>query len=128
MAVAKALASPTGTNSDHAGPSAESAISVMLPTSVETNGRPHATDSRNTVFSNYFVAKPPFWKEWLAKNEILFSIAEEGNSDLAGRLNDTIRPNLIGFPEVFMADIAARAATQWHRVDDYARRVRLPRP
>ena len=43
--------------------------------------------------------------------------------DLAGRLNDTIRPNLIGFPEVSMREIAERAAIQWHRVDDYARRA-----
>lgn len=44
-------------------------------------------------------------------------------SDLAGRLNDTVRPNLVGFPEVSMRDIALRAAAQWHRVDDYARRA-----
>ena len=44
-------------------------------------------------------------------------------ADLAGRLNDMIRPRLIGFPEVSMRDIAVRAATQWHRVDEYARRV-----
>lgn len=50
-----------------------------------------ATDSRNTVFSNYFVARPAFWKEWLAKNEILFSIAEEGQSELATRLNAPVK-------------------------------------
>ena len=44
-------------------------------------------------------------------------------SDLAGRLNDTVRPNLVGFPEVSMRDIALRAAAQWHRVDDYTRRA-----
>ncbi len=48
------------------------------------------TDSRNTVFSNYFIAKPAFWKEWLRKNEILFSIAEAGNSELASRLNASV--------------------------------------
>ena len=49
------------------------------------------TDSRNTVFSNFFVARPSFWKEWLVKNEILFAIAEEGNSDLATRLNAPVK-------------------------------------
>lgn len=34
------------------------------------------SDSRNTVYSNYFIAKPRFWKAWLAINEQLFSIAE----------------------------------------------------
>jgi hypothetical protein len=34
------------------------------------------TDSRNTVFSNYFIAKPRFWREWLAINEKMFAIAE----------------------------------------------------
>ena len=49
------------------------------------------TDSRNTVFSNFFVAKPAFWQGWLAKNEILFAIAEKDNSDLAARLNAPVR-------------------------------------
>lgn len=48
------------------------------------------TDSRNTVFSNFFVARTPFWKEWLAKNEMLFSIAEDGASGLAKRLNEKV--------------------------------------
>jgi hypothetical protein len=34
------------------------------------------TDSRNTVYSNYFIAKPRFWRAWLAINEQMFSIAE----------------------------------------------------
>ncbi len=49
-----------------------------------------ATDSRNTVFSNFFVARAPFWKEWLAKNEMLFAIAEDGASGLAKRLNTKV--------------------------------------
>ena len=42
------------------------------------------TDSRNTVHSNYFVAKPRFWREWLAINEQLFAIAE-GCEDALGK-------------------------------------------
>jgi len=41
--------------------------------------------------------------------------------DLAGPLNDTIRPNLIGFQEVTMKDLAARTAVQWKRVEDWHR-------
>jgi hypothetical protein len=33
-------------------------------------------DSRQVVFSNYFVARPAFWREWLALNEALFAVCE----------------------------------------------------
>jgi hypothetical protein len=33
-------------------------------------------DSRQIVFSNYFVAKPAFWREWLSINEALYAICE----------------------------------------------------
>jgi hypothetical protein len=44
-------------------------------------GRPAALrnlvmDSRQVVFSNYFVARPAFWREWLALNEPLFQVCE----------------------------------------------------
>lgn len=44
-------------------------------------GRPHALrhlvmDSRQIVFSNYFVARPAFWREWLAVCEQLFALCE----------------------------------------------------
>lgn len=45
------------------------------------------TDSRNTVFCNYFAAKPPFWRAWLKIGEELFTLAETGDDDLAARLN-----------------------------------------
>jgi hypothetical protein len=38
-----------------------------------------------------------------------------------GRLNDTIKPQMIGFQEVRMRDLAARTAIQWHRVDQTRR-------
>jgi len=34
-------------------------------------------DSRQIVFSNYFVAKPKFWREWFIWTEKLFSVAED---------------------------------------------------
>lgn len=51
------------------------------------------TDSRNTVFCNYFVAKPAFWAKWLEINEELFAIAEgaAAGDDLAARLNAVAR-------------------------------------
>jgi hypothetical protein len=44
-------------------------------------GRPHnlralVMDSRQVVFSNYFVARPAFWREWLVLNEALFACCE----------------------------------------------------
>ncbi len=33
-------------------------------------------DSRQVVFSNYFVARPAFWREWLQVNEAMFAICE----------------------------------------------------
>ena len=33
-------------------------------------------DSRQTVFSNFFVARPAFWREWLALNEAMFAVCE----------------------------------------------------
>ncbi|MBL8346517.1 MAG: hypothetical protein JNN03_13825 [Rubrivivax sp.] len=33
-------------------------------------------DARQVVFSNYFVARPAFWREWLKLNEAMFEICE----------------------------------------------------
>ncbi|MFZ2649622.1 MAG: hypothetical protein WA210_05900 [Burkholderiaceae bacterium] len=33
-------------------------------------------DARQTVFSNYFVARPAFWRAWLAIGEALFAVCE----------------------------------------------------
>lgn len=38
-------------------------------------------DSRTTVFSNYFVARPAFWREWLYWTEIIFAVCETGYPD-----------------------------------------------
>ncbi len=45
------------------------------------------TDSTNTVFSNFFAARPPFWRAWLAANERLFAEAESGTGPLHDGLN-----------------------------------------
>ena len=42
--------------------------------------------SANTVFCNFFVAGAPFWRRWLERCEILFEVAERGDSPLAAAL------------------------------------------
>src|SRR6202021_141107 len=44
------------------------------------------SDSRNTVHSNYFIAKPRFWRAWLAINEQMFAIAETPGDPLGEAL------------------------------------------
>jgi len=57
----------------------------------ERMGKPidlHAfiSDSRNTVHSNYFIAKPRFWRAWLAVTETMFQAAEAPDDDLGREL------------------------------------------
>ena len=49
------------------------------------------SDSRNTVHSNYFVAKPRFWRAWLAINEKLYAIAEASADTLGASLRAPTR-------------------------------------
>jgi hypothetical protein len=49
------------------------------------------SDSRNTVFSNYFIAKPRFWRAWLAVTEQLFAIAETPDDALGMELRTPTR-------------------------------------
>jgi hypothetical protein len=44
------------------------------------------SDSRNTVHSNYFIAKPRFWRAWLGINERMFAIAESPADPLGAAL------------------------------------------
>ena len=44
------------------------------------------TDSRRVVFSNYFLARPRFWRQWLSFNEVIFSHAEDQASELGALL------------------------------------------
>jgi hypothetical protein len=44
-------------------------------------------DSRQVVFSNYFVARPAFWRVWLGLTEALFVIAEDSAHPLHAALN-----------------------------------------
>lgn len=49
------------------------------------------TDSRNTVHSNYFIAKPRFWRAWLALTEQIFNLAESANEPLGAELRAATR-------------------------------------
>lgn len=44
-------------------------------------------DLSNTVYSNYFIAKPNFWREWLKLGEYFFNLAENGESKFFKELN-----------------------------------------
>jgi len=55
-------------------------------------------DSSNTVFCNYFAAKPRFWRHWLSQAEIIFNIAESNLTPLAHALNGGTRHNLAETP------------------------------
>lgn len=52
-------------------------------------------DSRQIVFSNYFVARPAFWREWLTLTEPMFAICEGPDSALREQLTcaTTYGPN-----------------------------------
>lgn len=46
-------------------------------------------DSRQIVFSNYFVARPAFWREWLAMTEAMFDLCEGEDSPLRRQLTES---------------------------------------
>ena len=50
---------------------------------------PAMTDSTNTIFSNYFVARPNFWTKWLDVTKKLYQRAEESKS---GQKNSLVNP------------------------------------
>jgi len=50
-----------------------------------TDLRSMVMDSSRTVFSNYFVARPAFWREWLRLTELFFALCEGPDSVLKAR-------------------------------------------
>jgi len=72
-------------DSEHPGLSRVAAqLFERIDPSVKFDGL--VSDSRNTVHSNYFVAKPRFWRAWLAINEQLYAIAEAPDDPLGRQL------------------------------------------
>lgn len=64
----------------------------LSETFLRAAGRPQnlrtlVMDSQTTVFSNYFVAKGWFWREWLHLTEMLFDWAENPTEDWHHRLS-----------------------------------------
>ena len=43
--------------------------------------------TRNTVYSNFFVARPSFWRQWFDVTEKIFNACENKESPLYGELN-----------------------------------------
>lgn len=65
-------------------------------------------DSRHIIFSNYFVARPPFWRAWLAINEQLFALCEQGDHPLrAGLTAATSYPGAVQRKVFLMERIAS---------------------
>lgn len=49
--------------------------------------RSMVNDERDTIYSNYFVARPAFWRAWLEVAEAIFAIAEDPAHPLSAALN-----------------------------------------
>ncbi|WP_377702458.1 hypothetical protein [Pseudoduganella sp. UC29_71] len=67
-------------------------------------------DSRHIIFSNYFVAKPAFWRAWLDLNEQLFALCERGPADdalRAGLTDATTYPGAVQRKVFLMERIAS---------------------
>jgi hypothetical protein len=78
-------------------------VAALLTPGVDLNTL--VMDSSNTVFCNYFVAKPRFWRHWLRHAEIVFDIAESNRTPLAQALNSGTRHNLGESPvKVFVTE------------------------
>lgn len=52
--------------------------------------------SQNTIFCNYFVARPRFWQVWLSHCERIFALCEADDTPLAKALNATTNHGVDG--------------------------------
>jgi hypothetical protein len=69
-------------------------------------------DSRQVVFSNFIVARPAFWRAWLALNEQLFAICEGADSPLKAQLtHPTTYPGAVERKVFLMERIASLLLT-----------------
>jgi hypothetical protein len=64
-------------------------------------------DSRQIVFSNYFVARPAFWREWLRFNEPLFALCEGPDNELKAGLTVSTTYAAGAHRKVFLQERAA---------------------
>ena len=84
------------------------------------------SDSRNTVHSNYFIAKPRFWRAWLKVTEQLFAIAETPGDPLGIELSTPTQYR--GSRNVQMKIFLMERVATWILVTDrgFAARARDP--
>jgi len=84
------------------------------------------SDSRNTVHSNYFIAKPRFWRTWLAITEQLFAIAETAHDPLGIQLRTATQYR--GRREVQMKIFLMERVATWILITDasFVARARDP--
>ena len=79
---------------------------------ISTNIEELVMDSRHIIFSNYFVAKPIFWKSWLEINEKLFRVCEGADSALKQALTaQTANPGEVQRKVFLMERIASLMLT-----------------
>lgn len=74
--------------------------------------------SQNTVYCNFFAAKPKFWKRWLQIGELLFELSENQHEDLGRKIAaGTMHNGHMQYPlKVFMQERIASlllAAEDW---------------
>jgi hypothetical protein len=84
------------------------------------------SDSRNTVHSNYFIAKPRFWRAWLAVTEQLFAIAESPDDPLGAQLRAPTRYR--GRLEVQMKIFLMERVASWILITDPSFKARARDP
>ena len=73
------------------------ACAAMVAPGVNLNAA--VMDSSNTVFCNYFLARPRFWRHWLEKSEQIFALAERNDTPLGVELNaSTLHNHMVGTP------------------------------
>ena len=84
------------------------------------------SDSRNTVHSNYFIAKPRFWRAWLGITEQLFAIAENPADPLGLQLRTTTPYR--GRREVQMKIFLMERVATWILITDPSFRARAHDP
>ena len=84
------------------------------------------SDSRNTVHSNYFIAKPRFWRAWLKITEQLYAIAEMEADPLGIELRTPTQYR--GRRDVQMKIFLMERVATWILVSDpsFAARARDP--
>lgn len=71
-------------------------ISVSLSTLI--------MDSRQIIFSNYFVARPAFWREWLVITEKIFALGEGPDSPLKALLSYKTKYDFAAERKVFLIE------------------------